>query len=205
MSAPQQPSACSAKLWLQTACVFAGAVAVGLVYNSASPLGLRNEAPVSTDKPADEVIPQEGYFNETLSLKLETSAAPAPQVRPTALAPGAAAATIPSLTWPQVQALMKTKKIVLVDARTKSAYDLGHIPGAVLLPGDAPVPEMQAFTARYPKDTALVLYCGSTTCRASERLARLLVGAHGFTDVSEMPGGYAEYTMAQASQPKAKP
>jgi rhodanese-related sulfurtransferase len=101
--------------------------------------------------------------------------------------------------------LLDAGKIVLVDSRPKAAYDLGHIPGAVLLPSTAPLTEIRAFSEKYPKDTALVVYCNSTTCRSSQQLARQLVSLGGFRNVSEMPGGYAEYTMAQSQQPKAKP
>lgn len=101
--------------------------------------------------------------------------------------------------------MLESGKIVLVDARPRSAYDLGHIPGAVLLPSNAPLAELKAFADKYPKDTALVVYCNSTTCRSSQHLARQLLTLGGFRNVSEMPGGFAEYTMAQASGPKNKP
>ncbi len=104
-----------------------------------------------------------------------------------------------------MKALLDSGKIVLVDSRPKTAYDLGHIPGAVLLPSNAPLTELHAFAAKYPKDTALVVYCNSTTCRSSQQLARQLISLGGFRNVSEMPGGYAEYTMAQASPSKAGP
>jgi len=40
-NAPEAASASSAKLWVQAACIFAAAVALGVIYNGASPLGVR--------------------------------------------------------------------------------------------------------------------------------------------------------------------
>lgn len=210
-SPPTPGSAANAKLWFQAACLFAAAVTFGVIYNGASPLGVRpNASPVAgTGSAADAkpAIPSKGVFNETVSMTLESAPGIAPLpagVLPTPVT-GPPQAAIPTLTWPQVQALSGAKNVVLVDARAKTAYDLGHIPGAVLLASGAPLEEVQAFAAKYPKDTALVVYCGSTTCRASQQLARQLVAVGGFTNVSEMPGGFAEYTVALASPPKTKP
>jgi rhodanese-related sulfurtransferase len=207
-SDPQPPRpVADAHLWLQAACIFAAAVTLGLIYNSNSPLGIRPEATRLTETaPAKPVAPRTGYSNETVSMTLEMPPGTMPQ--PAANTTTAAAAPqpgIPGLKWPQVKALLDAGKIVLVDSRPKAAYDLGHIPGAVLLPSTAPLTEIRAFSEKYPKDTALVVYCNSTTCRSSQQLARQLVSLGGFRNVSEMPGGYAEYTMAQSQQPKAKP
>lgn len=207
---PETGSTATAKLWLQAACIFAVAVAIGLMYNSASPLGVRPNAPQATaaeSTPDKPVVPGSGYFNETLSMTLETSPGnPAPPlVPPPAPAVGAPQAAIRTMTWKQVKPLLEAGRIVLVDSRPKSAFDLGHIPGAVSLPSTAPLTELQAFAAKHPKDTALVVYCNSTTCRSSQQLAQQLISLGKFHNVSEMPGGYAEYTVAQASQPKGKP
>lgn len=204
---PETGSTPTAKLWLQAACIFASAVALGLVYNSASPLGVRpNALQVTATAPAKPVVPRTGYFNETLFMTLESSPG-VPTQRGTTPTPAAGApqATIPALTWLQVKPLLEAGKIVLVDSRPKSAFDLGHIPGAVSLPLDAPLTELQAFAAKHPKDAALVVYCNSTTCRSSQQLAQQLISLGKFRNVSEMPGGFAEYTVAQAAQPKAKP
>lgn len=205
MTPPQKPETGSAKTWLQAACIFASSVALGLIYNSASPLGVRPNAPQVTETaPAKPVVPRSGYFNETLSMTLELSPG-VPTPRGTTPAAGAAQAAIPALSWTQVKPLLEAGKIVLVDSRPTSAFNLGHIPGAVSLPSDAPLTELQAFVAKHPKDSALVVYCNSTTCRSSQQLAHQLISLGKFRNVSEMPGGFAEYTVAQAAQPKAKP
>jgi rhodanese-related sulfurtransferase len=157
--------------------------------------------------PAKPAVPRQGFFNETLSMTLEVP--PGIVTPPRAINPTPAMVApqtqLPSLTWPQVQALMAAQKVVVVDARTKAAFDLGHIPGAVLLPSNASVPELQTFAAQYPKDTAVVVYCSSTTCHTSQNMAQQLVTVGGFKNVSNMPGGFAEYTLAQTSRTQTKP
>jgi rhodanese-related sulfurtransferase len=118
-------------------------------------------------------------------------------------ADAAAQPLIPSLTWAQVKPLLEAGKILLVDARAKANFDIGHIPGAVSLPATSQAPELQAFVARFSKDTPFVVYCGSEQCHASRQLAESLVKIGGFTDVREMPGGYAEFLTTQPPRPQA--
>jgi len=40
----------------------------------------------------------------------------------------------PRISQAEFKKLRATKKIVIVDTRTRDAYDRGHIPGAILLP-----------------------------------------------------------------------
>ncbi|MEI6653383.1 MAG: rhodanese-like domain-containing protein [Verrucomicrobiota bacterium] len=209
---PETPSASNARLWLQAACIFAAAVACGVIYNGASPLGLRPQAlPLASAAlggvAEKTTAAQKGFSNETVSMTLEIAPgkiAP-PRGNPPTPAAGTPPSQIPSLTWAQVQTLMAAQKVVVVDARTKVAFDLGHIPGAVLMPANASVPELQAFATQYPKDTPLVVYCSSTTCHSSDNVVKQLVNVAGFKNVSLMPGGFAEYTLAQTPSPPTKP
>ena len=200
-----------ARLGWQVVAIFAGAVLLGTIYNNASPLGVRASSPAEADelKTAAGPLPpklakvRKGYVNETLSLSLEESDG----IHPSALAAPAAAspAAINSLTWPQVKPLLDAGRIVLVDARAKTSFDVGHIPGAVSLPAGSPATEIQAFAGKYPKQTAIIVYCASTACHLSRQLAETLIRTGSFTDVSEMPGGYAEYLAAQSAPTPTKP
>jgi rhodanese-related sulfurtransferase len=67
------------------------------------------------------------------------------------------------------------------------------------LPATSSVEELQAFVTKYPKSTAFVTYCGSDSCHVSRQLAEVLINICGYTNVSEMPGGYAEYTIATST------
>jgi rhodanese-related sulfurtransferase len=201
-------------LWLQFTGIFVAAAALGLIYNSVSPLGVRatrisesSPGPVAPSQPPKVATVRTGYFNETISLALETpaaSAAPAVAAnRPTSVPPTQPLPSIPKLTWMQVKGLLAEGKIVLVDARLKANYDFDHIPGAVSLPATSSAQEVQEFAKKYSPGSAFVTYCGSDTCHMSHQLAELLVRAGGCTNVSEMPGGYAEFAAARSQAPSA--
>lgn len=199
------------RLGWQVAGIFAGAVLLGTIYNNASPLGVRASSPAETDElktPASTLPPKpakarKGYVNETLSLSLEESGGAHTPALAAPAAPSPAA--INSLTWPQVKPLLDAGRIVLVDARAKTSFDVGHIPGAVSLPVGSPAPEIQAFAGKYPKHSTIIVYCASTACHLSRQLAETLIRTGSFTDVSEMPGGYAEYLAAQSAPAQTKP
>lgn len=72
---------------------------------------------------------------------------------------------------------------VILDVRTQSEYDEGHIPGAVLLPYDT-VPE-KAEQVLPDKAQLIFVYCrsGNRSVKASESLVKL-----GYTNVVEFGG-----------------
>ena len=207
-------------LWRQVLAILVAATVLGLLYNQASPLGVRASVPAAmadTNKPAESVPKRMGFVNETLSLTLEASdQTPAPGTAPNRAAPPAPppavapaqALDIPDITWVGVKPLLAAGKIVLVDARPKSAYDVGHIPGAVSLSSNSQAADVQVFARAYPPNTAFVAYCGSESCHASRQILDALVRLGGFTHVSDMRGGYAEFLATQAPAtppPPAKP
>lgn len=175
--------------WRQVVAILAAAVALGLVYNVASPLGVR--AP----KPEEQAAGPPARSN-------------APIVQPTAPVstnPSNLPATVGTLTtnanalrWVEVKALLESGQIMLLDARAKTAFDLEHIPGALSLPTDSKPEEFVAFAMKYPKDTAIVVYCGGGDCDQSRELAEKLRKELGYTNVKEMPGGIVEYRLAVA-------
>jgi rhodanese-related sulfurtransferase len=200
--------------WPQVAGIISGAFLLGVVYNHVSPLGVRSGRPpataasipiaVTSPNPA---IPWTNFLDGALFEAPTTpsnlmATQPPPATVPSPTPTSQAQPIISSLTWPEVKTLLDAGKIILVDARFQANYDLGHIPGAVLLPATSPAEELQAFAAKYPKNTALVTYCGSDTCHMSHQLAESLIKICGYTNVSNMPGGYAEF---QTSQPPLNP
>lgn len=171
--------------WLQMSGILLAATFLGLAYNQASPLGVR------AGKPAGIAPKRTGFVNETVSLTLDTAESmPAPAIpKP--------AHDIPNLKWPQVKHLLDSGKVVLVDARAKATYDLGHIPGAISLPSNSSAAEFQAFAKTHPPGTTIVAYCGSESCHASRQTLDSLAKIGGFTHLNAMPGGYAEFLAAQ--------
>lgn len=190
--------------------ILVAAILLGLAYNQATPLGVRLsnsdqrgfEPPVTSNP--------DGYFNQTLAMSLEAAAPPADsgglyRNETVSLSLASVGATgqpgrkaIPVLNWAGVKPLLQAGKIVLVDARASSFYQADHIPGAISLPVYATPPEFAAFQAKYPRHTPLVVYCGTPQCPLGHHLAAALIEQFGYTNVSVMPGGYAEYRLAEA-------
>ena len=100
--------------------------------------------------------------------------------------------------------LAEAGKVVLVDGRSRKAFDYGHIPGAVWLAPGNPA-DVQAFVAKYPRNATFVAYCSSETCHVSQYLAEQLVRTGAVSNVFVMPGGYAEYLVSTRPQTKANP
>lgn len=206
-------SAQGAALGLQVAGIFVAALVLGVLYNHASPLGLRaggavdsSAAGASSALPLKPSVVRTGYFNETISRTLETPSALGAQTRAASTAnTPAKSPAIPSLTWAQAKPLLAAGKMVLVDARAKANYDAGHIPGARSLPAGSPAADVRAFARTYPPSTAFLTYCGSESCHASRQLAESLLRAGGLRNVNDMPGGFAEFLADPSSAPVTGP
>lgn len=78
---------------------------------------------------------------------------------------------------------MILKTAVVVDVRTKNAYDAEHIEGAISIPAG----ELSARAKRLPKDKHIIFY--GTDMEHAERAA-LELQALGFKDVAVLEGGY---------------
>ena len=59
------------------------------------------------------------------------------------------------ITLQELDALMKNNEAFVVDVRNQAAYDLGHIPGAKLIPSG----EILNHLNELPRDKMIVTYC----------------------------------------------
>lgn len=82
------------------------------------------------------------------------------------------------------------KSILWLDARSKSEFDKGHIPKALLLNEDHWDDLLPAVLEAWTPGSALVVYCGSEGCRASHRVAERLRSEAGLPDVHALKGGW---------------
>lgn len=104
--------------------------------------------------------------------------------------------------WAQAKPLVAAGQAVLVDVRHKAMYDAGHIPGAVSLPETSPPEAFTDLLEQHPTNLTLIVYCSSTSCSQSARVATRLVTQFKRPSVKYMTGGYMEYQQAElANQP----
>jgi rhodanese-related sulfurtransferase len=173
--------------------------ALGYAFNALSPLGVRgyataaatysNETVAASAEPAPATTVDPRYGNDTVQVEVLQGAKPA------------ARAAVPSpgspMGWDEIKPLLAAGKVALVDARIAADYQAGHIPGAESLPFADMEENIAAFEARHPKSQMIVVYCASTTCRVSSAEAAIIAQRYGYGDVHEMPGGFAEYRLAE--------
>ncbi len=103
--------------------------------------------------------------------------------------------------WLEAKALAAEGRGVLVDVRHKGMFEAGHIPGAIALPEGSPPEEFKAFLSRQPANVVLIVYCSSTTCSQSARVANRLVTEFHWPAVRYMTGGYQEYQQLELAKP----
>jgi rhodanese-related sulfurtransferase len=202
---------------------------LGFTFNAASPLGVRFAAPTPPAAGQDVVESPAVPGTPVTAEPVETAAAPVPPPPPiptSADAPSAVASphsqaatnlAVASMTkpsanpnpspihWPEAKALAAEGRAVLMDVRHKSMFDAGHIPGAISLPEHSPPQEFTAFLARQPTNVVLVVYCSSTSCSQSARVANRLVNEFHWPSVRYMTGGYREYQEAELTRPAPSP
>jgi len=77
-----------------------------------------------------------------------------------------------------------------IDARSKAAYEAGHIPAALLLNEDSWEQLLPDLIASYAPDMTLVVYCDSNQCDASKQVARRLREEIGLHNVFTLEGGW---------------
>ncbi len=85
-----------------------------------------------------------------------------------------------------------TEGHLLVDARDPHIFADAHLPGAISLPLGEVDLLVEAFSARYPKETPLIIYCNGFGCPDSFDLGVRLI-AEGYSKVQIYEGGFPEW------------
>lgn len=124
-----------------------------------------------------------------------------PVLHPKGPAPAGFSA-FPSMTKVDVVSAQYKRKarMMLLDARVPSDYELDHIKGAVSVPFYDPSP----YISKLPKNTWLVCYCGCPHAESGQLAQKLM--AAGFSQVTVLDEGLwdwkqKELPMAQGRQP----
>jgi len=94
----------------------------------------------------------------------------------------------PEVSTAELTDLLAEGGAVVIDARPREEYDLGHIPGAIFLPGKPGMPASKhtadaSQAHRYGEpDDVIIIYCNGINCGKTSRLADDLLSL-GYTDV----------------------
>jgi rhodanese-related sulfurtransferase len=120
----------------------------------------------------------------------------APPIMPTNPAP---------IHWSEAKAMVAAGQAVLVDVRYKPMFDAGHIPGATSLPEMSLPEDFKTFLSQQATNLTVIVYCSSTTCSQSARVANRLVNEFHWPAVRFMTGGYQEYQQLELTKPTPTP
>lgn len=102
-----------------------------------------------------------------------------------------AADKIPAIKPEELKKLIESKSpdIMVVDNQPKSAYDLGHVPGAVNFPWQEEI-EGQV---NLPRNKTLIIYCACTHEEDATDTAQQLMNKYGYRNVKLLEGGWIEW------------
>lgn len=100
----------------------------------------------------------------------------------------AAPSSFPRISVEDAMKLYKEDKAVFVDVRSNQQFALGHIKGALSIPGSQIVKRF----AEVPTMKTVIIYCACDAEQSSGRAAATLI-AHGVKNVWALKGGWDEW------------
>lgn len=94
----------------------------------------------------------------------------------------------PRISRQEAQKLFAEGKAVFIDVRSEHSYSIGHIKGAISIPGS----QLAMRITEIPAKKKLITYCA---CHAEETagLGVAILKAHGFKDAAALKGGWIEW------------
>ena len=123
-------------------------------------------------------------------MKIPTKPAPSTKKMPLA-ASGARAsnpANFPRMSIADAKKLYASGQAVFIDVRSNEQYNLGHIKGALSIPGSQLIRRF----AEVPPRKTVITYCACSAEQSSGRAAADLIG-HGVKNVFALKGGWSEW------------
>ena len=87
--------------------------------------------------------------------------------------------------------------VLWIDARTASAYQTQHVPGAILLNEGEWEQQLPRFLEAWQPNARIVVYCDSSACDASQAVALRLQRELNLTDIHVLQGGWATWLRTQ--------
>lgn len=107
------------------------------------------------------------------------------------LVPQSAPAQFPRISLEDAYKLYKEKKAVFIDVRSNEQFQLGHISGALSIPGSQLVKRYGEVT---PGKT-VITYCACSAEQSSGRAASTMI-AHGAKNIFALKGGWNDWKSA---------
>lgn len=103
---------------------------------------------------------------------------------------GAAAASPPFVQPEELRKMIQSRAdIVIVDAQVRSAYDTGHIPGAINVPWQEKMKSAGNITRAKP----VIIYCACGADEKSTDMAEQLMSKFGYTNVKVLKDGWLKW------------
>jgi rhodanese-related sulfurtransferase len=99
------------------------------------------------------------------------------------------------ITLAQLRELSRRQPPLLIDARSHQEYLAGHLPGAISLPFEEWLAQIDRVRS-LPRERWLVLYCDGGSCELSHHLAQELL-TQGFRKVAVYAGGIEEWQLTR--------
>lgn len=110
---------------------------------------------------------------------------------PAPLVPQSAPAQFPRISIADAYKMYKENKAVFIDVRSNEQYQLGHIKGALSIPGSQLVKRYAEVT---PGKT-VITYCACSAEQSSGRAASTMI-AHGAKNIFALKGGWNDWKSA---------
>ena len=99
---------------------------------------------------------------------------------------------LPRVTAAQAANELDRPKVVVIDARWKQDFELGHLPGSRNIEPNSTIEQCIQQMVDVPKDRKIIVYCSFDGCSYSGTVAEKLSKA-GYDNCILFPGGWAEW------------
>lgn len=132
--------------------------------------------------------PQESFFSYS-------NAEGTPEFKPVKASDAQPTDTFEEARLAEVRDIVASRSMIPVDGRSEADYENGHLPGACSLSVAEFDKRFAEFSARYPKEGAYLIYCGSGQCGLSRQLASLL-NAKGYRQLKVYSAGYNDWFLS---------
>jgi 3-mercaptopyruvate sulfurtransferase SseA len=108
------------------------------------------------------------------------------------------AALVQRMSIEEALELVGQPGVTFVDARETTAFEAGHVPGALSLPAAEAAGILEVQTVPIPPDDLVITYCDTKACERSEFLGVLLRDRAGCQQVRVLAGGWSSWVEASA-------